>query len=688
MQEKQGQDDSPSVQVHEVVRDILSAIRAVKLYPPNNPVYSQSITKSYRNLEKQLELESVFHLGVQKSGIWHDQASMERDLRLSKGLSADLFSKGVRQVSFSRGLTESELQNFYTIISLSKEEISLKGGLGALLWDRGITHIQVRETDLQGELPDFGKGQALGVDAGGVKGPSDQIKNELSRKSITVQDVAYSLSDLVRKPEEFGAVVMKQSETRSDSNERREERLLQIYRDVGRQILETSHEQREFLFQSLAQSVLSLPAAERDELVGRRLFPEADRQMLQLRPNLDQEQVPDAIHELLTARFPRVWTVSQVSSLLQSVSSARTELPPSAEPAALPSDLPAISRELTDYSSEEIEAIRTIAESTREGEMVRPFLTTLIQLIPWVLNPDPSTTSENAVLIFSRIIGMLEEMISLLIEKQDYGMAVKVLYVFRRPVEPQFRPSLSATLKKACNKKRMAYLIRVLRSLPKDSPDYSAIITFFSILDRNATPILLEMLAEEEDRTIRRILIHILKDLGKNQIAFLGRLLSDGRWFFVRNIVSILGESRKEEAIDFLETVAGHQHFQIRQEVLKALVMIGGMKAADLISKFINDPDIDIRFMAIRSLGTLCVPGGRGEQALIKFLKKMFMRRINQELRLEAIESLGKIGSRESLPFLKKFARIRWWLPRKPRIELQKRADRAMTEIRRRMGDA
>jgi HEAT repeat protein len=267
-------------------------------------------------------------------------------------------------------------------------------------------------------------------------------------------------------------------------------------------------------------------------------------------------------------------------------------------------------------------------------------------------------------------------------------MALLVLRAFRMPVEPAFRSCLTGAIKKAGDKKHITGLIHSLRDLPKTSADAQAINSYLTLLDRDATPVLLEMLAEEDDRVVRKILVQILKDLGKDQIAFLGQRLSDGRWYFVRNIVNILGESRKEEAIEYLQQVANHKNFQIRQEVVRALTSIGGKKAIELLVRFLNDKDVDIRFMAVRGLGGQPVSGAGMEEALMNFLRSGQARSSGPELKYEAIETLGKTGGLKAARFLEKLTRVRWWKARKPQEELRAVARKAIKEIERRFGDA
>jgi HEAT repeat protein len=100
----------------------------------------------------------------------------------------------------------------------------------------------------------------------------------------------------------------------------------------------------------------------------------------------------------------------------------------------------------------------------------------------------------------------------------------------------------------------------------------------------------------------------------------------------------------------------------VRQEVVKALVAIGGEQAASLLVRFLNDKDIDIRFMAVRGLGTIGLAGQKQERALIECVRGRWFRKGDLDLRREAVSSLGMIGGRAAEECLSKL------LARKPRM--------------------
>ena len=107
---RENADQSVSTDVQDIVRDILSAIRAVKLYPSNNPVYSQAITKSFRNLDRYLQGAPELRIGVQKTTFLYGEAPVSKDGQLHAGAAGDLFARGIREMAFTRGVTLAELR--------------------------------------------------------------------------------------------------------------------------------------------------------------------------------------------------------------------------------------------------------------------------------------------------------------------------------------------------------------------------------------------------------------------------------------------------------------------------------------------------------------------------------------------------------------------------------------------------
>ncbi len=684
MQNSEQRSEVISEEIQDAIRSMASAIRAVKLYPSNNPVYSQTVSKSFHSLDKFLKTSPELCISLQKSGFLHNNIPVEKDAHLHRTIADGLFHKGLREITFMQGLSETELKNFFNVVSLSQDEINMGGGIGSLLWEKGVTRVKVKDASLEQVILKSISPGAVYEEAEGASKSLSEVREQLKGKDILISGRRVMLSDISSDPAAFGAMMIEAAGQGGVSSEATYERLFEAYREAGSQLTKTPAQVQDHIFDAMAESIISMEPAYREGVVAKKLYIELDKGEMQRQMKDVLEQLPHGLTEMTSARFARSWTAPQVSTLLKkAVRSATYSAAVPQAGRALPQDLHAISKEMSEYTPEEMEFLRKIGDAGPEKGMVDSIVHTLIQILPmsqYSARPQPHDKTEEQ---FSRVVGLLEEMLSALLDRKDYALAASVLRAFQMQAEPRFRQRLADAVKRAGEKKRIAGLVDDIRAASKDSSEYHAIYSYLSLLDREATPLLLEMLAEEEDRSIRRLLIQILKDLGKNQIAMLGERLSDERWYFVRNIVGILGESKKEDVIGHLEKVADHNNFQIRHEVVRALVTIGGRKAAELMTRFLKDKDIDIQFMAVRGLGMLQAAGEKESQALMAFLKTSGIKGIEHELKKEAIETLGKIGSPASVQFLKKQFKIKWWKGRKPQEEIRAVVEKAVAAIER-----
>jgi HEAT repeat protein len=680
-----------SPEAHELMRSLLAAIRAVKIYPPNNPVYSQSVRKTAEALDRYLAAAPEYRIGVQKTYFTHGNLPVGKEAQLNKAIAQDLFAKGIREIVVSDGATEKELLDFLQALALSPEEQAMKSGISSILWEKGATHIKVSEAGLDDVITAKTEaGPEEKTDAqtagGGLERPAAKGEPAFTGRTLV-------LGDLMTDPAGFGAGMVELAKKTRADRESVEDRLFVLYQETGRSIREKQPDQNDALFEGLAQSALSLkPSSVRDKLIAGKLYGDLDSETVNEQKDEIENHVPNEFHEILTGRFSRAWTVKQVATLLKRSSAKKIEPPPppispdALEVAPVPGDLGELAREMTEYTAEEMETLKVLGEMGRESDIIEAAVRTLIFLLPLVKNPHRAESDEKELSLFSGVVHQLEELQSYLLKQKDYDLSSLIMRALQMPADPAFRSRLAEAVKKNGTRAAIASTITEMRTHPKNSHEYASAFAFLSTLEREATEALLELLAEETDRSIREFLLDLIKEVGKNQILLLGERLTDERWYFVRNIVNILGDSKADQALAFLHKVANHKNARIRQEVVKGLCTIGGKKAAGLLTKFLNDESDDIRFMTIRGLAAFTAVGAEEANALMAFLEERRLSKKDQELTLEAIQALAKIGGSEAREFLTGYTRVRWWRSRKLQRERRDAALSAMEEIGRRTG--
>lgn len=129
MPEKTKQSDILPPEIYNVVRTIVTAIRIVELYPPNNPVYSKTVKDAHEVISCFLEKTQECCLGIQKTFFTYLQTPIIKDIDANKSIAQDLFAKGIRDITFCGGLTTEEMLALFQTIALPKEEIAMKSGI-------------------------------------------------------------------------------------------------------------------------------------------------------------------------------------------------------------------------------------------------------------------------------------------------------------------------------------------------------------------------------------------------------------------------------------------------------------------------------------------------------------------------------------------------------------------------------
>lgn len=685
MQEEQKQPEQLSPEIIDVMRNFVAAIRAVKLYPSNNPVYTQALTKSFESFDRYFHSSPRYSVTIQKTHLEFQRVPVGREAQLNRTIAQDLYAKGLRELIFLEGLEEQELLGFYIILAMPQEELAHHNGIVGALWERGAVHVKVVEAALADVvMAGPGEGAPTGEErAEGTKLPDPSLRD----KTVVVAGRSLVVGDLFENPQGCAAALTEAARRTLGPQELMEDRLVMLYRDAGRRLQEQFPGQQEAMLQGLARSILALEPGYREGVIAGRLYAQMDAETVQETKGEVQDQVPQELHEVLTGRFSRTWNEQQVATLLRK-NLRQPKPPPASEMMPITPDLAGTARELAEYTPEEMEVLKVMGGVGRESDIIEAAVRTLIFLLPLVKNPYRSAAPEREVSLFSSVVRQLEDMLGYLLSVRDYALASLIVRALHVPVAGEFRSRLGDAVKRASSRDVLQEVIQDMRMNQKQSPQYQAAYSYLAVLDREATPVLLEILAEEKDRSIRRHLMEILRELGKNQIALLGERLSDGRWYFVRNIVNILGESRKDEALAFLEQVSTHKNFHIRQEVLKSLSTIGGKKAATLIARFLQDRDVDIQFMAVRGLGAIQGAGPDEARQLAGLLASRSVTKSHHDLNLEAIRTLGRIGDRDTAAYLGRYRRLRWWRSRRLQEELRAAAGDAAGEIERRQGNA
>jgi len=145
----------------------------------------------------------------------------------------------------------------------------------------------------------------------------------------------------------------------------------------------------------------------------------------------------------------------------------------------------------------------------------------------------------------------------------------------------------------------------------------------------------------------RKALTTALLRLGSPAVPALLTLLTDGNWQVVRAASSVLGEMRNRDAVKGLALTAYHADTRVRLEAIRALAEIGGREATSVLLDLFRDQNKAIRRQVILWLGVT-----RNESALQPLLDLVMERNFagkNLTLKKEALLAIGRIKDSGSL---------------------------------------
>ena len=155
--------------------------------------------------------------------------------------------------------------------------------------------------------------------------------------------------------------------------------------------------------------------------------------------------------------------------------------------------------------------------------------------------------------------------------------------------------------------------------------------TVLSILARFApvtTPIILDHLLSETERSRRRILMRMITGLGAESVPVLVDKLTHPKWYFVRNLCTALGDIGDRRAIPGLLKLIAHEDWRVRRE---AIVALGKLRSREIVSV----------------LGSVLTED------------RFFSSQEEESVRLAAASALFRIGGKKAFSYLERGSRSR-----------------------------
>jgi HEAT repeat protein len=281
-------------------------------------------------------------------------------------------------------------------------------------------------------------------------------------------------------------------------------------------------------------------------------------------------------------------------------------------------------------------------------------------------------------------MSLIEDSIGLLVERGEYRAAADAAEALVGALDApnlaeERRHRLENALATLSRGSELAEVARALRMFAPGSPEHESCSRLLDSLGARAVGPLLEVLADEPDMTARKTLVDLISESVGTRVDDLGERVSDGRWYFVRNVVAILGKTRSPEAVPYLRRTMRHSDARVRRETVRALAGIPDRMASEMLIACLEDPDAQNVQLTARYLGSRQIRGA--VPALEQVARGEGSGNRETGPRVEAIEALGRLHSTSSVPLLQQLAGRRSLIGASRTRELGAAAERALAVI-------
>lgn len=214
-------------------------------------------------------------------------------------------------------------------------------------------------------------------------------------------------------------------------------------------------------------------------------------------------------------------------------------------------------------------------------------------------------TSEKSEDIVGKLLEMFDEILTALLGQGDWRQLNTTLKVLRGVAErPDLPESLRGKLMDLFSGMGNPEQIKAVENVLNASAQHptEGLMAFFLQLKTSAVPSLCALLSNLEHREHRSVVCEALVETAKDVTEPLLKGLSDARWYYVRNLVYVLGRLGDPRAADHITPLAKHKDSQVRKEAVRAVGVLRPTGDGRPLLTFLNDPEGSIRMYALKLL--------------------------------------------------------------------------------------
>lgn len=126
----------------DIVEGIRKGKKMLKMYPQNNPIYIKTFEGIYSKFENFFELYNEIPLQIHHNKISFNNEQIYYSQEKENNLALFFFKDGIREITFLKGFTREECEDFIKILNTDFENIALDDDVVTLFWEQDFEYIK------------------------------------------------------------------------------------------------------------------------------------------------------------------------------------------------------------------------------------------------------------------------------------------------------------------------------------------------------------------------------------------------------------------------------------------------------------------------------------------------------------------------------------------------------------------
>jgi len=126
----------------DIIQSILKSKKILRMYPSNNPIYVNTLDDNFRKFKEFFYYKDELNLKLRQNEMTYDSEQVYASFEKEDNLALFFFKDGLREMTFKKGLSYEEMEDFIKIISLDFNREVLDDDIVTLFWEKDFQNIQ------------------------------------------------------------------------------------------------------------------------------------------------------------------------------------------------------------------------------------------------------------------------------------------------------------------------------------------------------------------------------------------------------------------------------------------------------------------------------------------------------------------------------------------------------------------